>query len=187
MILHNPSLEYFRQQVEIADRKRQVESAKALPDFLVGYFNQTLIGNQTVNNQDVYFGSNKRFQGFIVGVNIPLWFGPYAARVQAARYNTKAETANYEAFQGNIRRQFDIARQEFLKSKNNLEYYKTSASPNAALITKQSQLSYQKGEIGYAEHLLNLRQALTIGQNYLLAMNQYNQTIIYIEYLTGIK
>lgn len=186
-IINSTSLAYLRQQVEIANRKKQVETAKALPEFMVGYFNQTLIGNQTVNNQDVYFGSNKRFQGFIVGVNIPLWYGPYAARINAAKYAAKAETANFDAFQINLKRQFDVALQEFIKNKNSVEYYKTSALPNAALITKQSQLAYQKGEIDYTAHQLNLRQALTIQQDYLRALNQYNQTTIYLDYLTGTK
>jgi cobalt-zinc-cadmium resistance protein CzcA len=184
---NNISLSYYRQEATVAQRRTQVEAAKALPEFIVGYFNQTLIGNQTVNNQDVYFGSNKRFQGFIVGVNIPLWFGPYSARVNASRYAAKAVAANYDAFRGNLKRQFDIAHQEFVKSKNNLAYHQASASPNATLILRQSQLAYEKGEIGYAAHLLNLRQALTIQQGYLQAINQYNQTIIFIEYLTGIK
>jgi len=184
---NNISLSYFRQEAAVAQKRTQVEAARALPEFVVGYFNQTLIGNQTVNNQEVYFGSGKRFQGFIVGVNIPLWFGPYSARVSASRYAAKAEAASYDALRGNVKRQFDVAHQEFVKSKNNLSYYQTSASPNASLIIRQSQLSYEKGEIGYAAHLLNLRQALTIQQGYLQAINQYNQTIIYIEYLTGKK
>ena len=86
-----------------------------------------------------------------------------------------------------LQSQFSQASQSLAKNKSNLEYYKTSARPNADLIQKQSQLAYQKGDIGYAQHLFNMKQALTIYESYLLALNQYNQSIIYLEYLTGNK
>ena len=37
----------------------------------------------------------------------------------------------------------------------------------------------------YLDYVLNLNRALDIKQNYLDALNNYNQTIINIEFITG--
>ena len=42
-----------------------------------------------------------------------------------------------------------------------------------------------KGEIGYVEYIQNLTQATNIKSQYLDYLNQYNQTIININYLTA--
>ena len=75
--------------------------------------------------------------------------------------------------------------QQYLKEKSNLDYYRSSGLPNADLLLTQSQLAYTNGDIAYAIHLLNLQQALSIRQQYLEALNNYNQSILYLELLTG--
>ena len=45
----NPMLAYLNQQIEISKQQKKVETAKVLPDFTVGYFNQSLIGYQCYN------------------------------------------------------------------------------------------------------------------------------------------
>ena len=181
----NPSLTYLKNQILIAGNQKKVESAKSLPDLMVGYFNQTLIGIQNIDGQDKYFGSGQRFQGFQVGIAIPLWFGPHASRIKAAEFNKKAVESNYNQYQITLQGQFQQAVQEYLKNQNSLEYYKTSALPNADLILKQVQTGFKNGEIGYSEYLLGLKNALAIRENYLQALNQYNQSITTLEFLLG--
>ncbi|MFO0469111.1 MAG: CusA/CzcA family heavy metal efflux RND transporter, partial [Bacteroidota bacterium] len=48
LIANNPSLKVLYQQAVIAEKNKKVETASTLPDFNVGYFNQSLIGTQTV-------------------------------------------------------------------------------------------------------------------------------------------
>ena len=42
-----------------------------------------------------------------------------------------------------------------------------------------------KGEIGYVEYIQHLTQAILIKSEYLNSLNQFNQTVININYLTG--
>jgi len=42
-----------------------------------------------------------------------------------------------------------------------------------------------KGEIGYVEYIQNLTQSVNIKTQYLQSLNELNQTIININYLTG--
>ncbi len=181
----NPSLRYYKNQILIANSQKKVESAKSLPDFTIGYFNQTLIGIQNINGQDKYFGSGSRFQGFQVGLAIPLWYAPFASRIKAAEFNKKAVESNFNQYQIDLQGQFQQAVQEYLKNRNRLEYYKTSALPNSDLILRQVQIGFKTGEIGYSEYLLGLKNALAIRENYLQALNQYNQSITTLEFLLG--
>ncbi|HRH62093.1 MAG TPA: CusA/CzcA family heavy metal efflux RND transporter [Bacteroidia bacterium] len=183
----NPYLLYMKQQIEISNKQKKVETAKVLPEFTLGYFNQSLIGYQNANGTDTYYGASKRFTGFQVGVSIPLWIVPQTAKVKAAGLNQKVMESNFEQYQTNVQNQYSQYLQEYMQDKNTLEYYEKSAIPNAELIIKQADKGFKNGEIGYVEYLQSIRTALTIKSNHLSSLNQYNQSIIKLEFLLGKK
>ena len=74
---------------------------------------------------------------------------------------------------------------EYNKYLGSVEYYEQQAIHEADIIVEQSTLSYKAGAMDYLEYILNLNRALEIKQNYLETLNNYNQTIINIEYITG--
>lgn len=182
----NPSLAYTRQQVEVAKAQKKVENAKFAPDLLVGFFSQTLIGTANPENGAIASTSD-RFTGFQIGLAIPLWFVPHQGRAKAAAFNQQAVQSNYKNFEINLKGMWEQAIQQFLKNKSSLDYYKTSAIPNADLILKQSQTAFVNGEIGYAEYLLGVRSAINLKEGALQTLNDYNQSIIYLEFLSGNK
>lgn len=181
----NPSLSFMRQQIEVAKGKKKVEAAKMAPEFFVGFFSQTLIG--TPYDDGTVANSSNRFTGFQIGLSIPLWFAPHQGRVKAAEFNKLAAQSNYDYFRTSLQGQLEQAAQQYVKNKNSLAYFNESALPNADLILKQSQAAFRGGEIGYAEFLLSLRNAIDIREGYLITLNDFNQSIIYIEYLSGNK
>nr|WP_294858553.1 CusA/CzcA family heavy metal efflux RND transporter [uncultured Fluviicola sp.] len=183
----NPELAYIQQQIAISESQRKVEIAKGLPDIRVGYFNQTLIGTQSVNNQDVYFGGSKRFQGFQVGLAVPLFFNGYSAKLKSAKLSTKVAESNYEAHQADLQGKYQQALQEYLNNTNSLEYYKQSALGNAESILVAARKSYAGGEIGYSEYLFGLKTANEIKERYLSILLQTNLSAAKLHYLTGKK
>lgn len=181
----NPALAYLKQQIEISNRQQKLDLAKTLPDFNIGYFNQSLIGYQNVNGTDHYFDASKRFTGIQVGISVPLWFVPQAAKVKAAGINREVAQSNYEHYQATLQAHYSQAADEFLKNRNTIAYYESSALPHATLLIKQADAAFKSGEIAYVEYLQALRNALSIRESYLLALNQYNQSVIALELLTG--
>ncbi len=182
---HNPLISYNAQQVEVAKSGLKLEKAKALPDFSVGYFNQTIIGVQNVNGQDIYYGGDKRFQGVQAGIQIPLIYSPYANRIKVARVQTQIAERNYEYFLMSFKGQYQQALQEYLKNNSSVNYYQNSALPNANLIQRQARLAFRGGDIGYIELLQGLRTYRDIQKGYLDAINDANQSIIRLLYLKG--
>jgi len=181
----NPQLNYLQHQSVISRQAKITERSRMLPDLTIGYFNQSLIGTQNINGQDQTFNAGNRFQGFQLGVSIPLWFGPQAARSKAAAFAELETKKNAEHFKTTLAGTFAQAQQELNKFSSSLNYYESSALKNANLILTQSKKSFQAGEIGYIEYLQSLKNAIVIKSNYLQVLNQYNQSVIKIEFLTG--
>jgi cobalt-zinc-cadmium resistance protein CzcA len=182
---NNPQLSVLKQQVIINDRIKRVEKSKILPDISVGYFTQSLTGFQNVDGVDVFFPSTKAFRGFELGLNIPLWIGPHLARAKAASYQEEASRKNAEYYQTTLQGNYLQALRELDKNLASLAYYESNALKNADLLITQSRKAYKAGEIGYVEYLQSLKTALSIKNNYLLSLTQYNQSIIKIEFLLG--
>lgn len=183
----NPALSYFRQQIEVEQQKYEVEKAAMLPEFSVGYFNQSLIGNQTVDGQQQYFGAEKRFTGFNVGIALPLWYKPLHAKKKAAQVKTEIAKSKYSEQENVLKSQYMQAVQQFIRSKNNLEYYEESALPQAKQMQTNAQQLFAGGAIGYVEYAQALNQSMQIQLNWLEALNNYNQAVIQLEYLSGVR
>jgi len=149
----------------------------------VGYFNQSLIGTQTVNGTDVYYDGSKHFQGFNVGVSIPLTFFSSSAKIKSLNY--KHQALQMEADNGKLLLQTKLQNAFELYNQNlsQYTYYKSSALPNAEIIISTAKTAYKSGAIGYIEYLQALQTAADVHLNYLQVINQLNQSIININFL----
>ena len=181
----NPSMGLVQQQVEISRYEKKVQQSEMLPDFSIGYFSQTIQGTQDVDGIPRKFGPGDRFTGFQAGIAIPLWFGPYTSKVKAAGLNEQIARTNAAYFQESLSGNYYSLMEEYAKYRNSVEYYEKQAVPEAGLIIDQATSSYRAGDMDYLEYVLSLNRALDIKRNYLDAINNYNQTIINIEFITG--
>jgi heavy metal efflux system protein len=184
-INQNPLLTYLKQQILVSEKNIAVEKSRLLPDLSLSYFNQSLIGTQNLNGQDRFFGGNYRFQGFQIGLALPIWAKAQRARVQASQIQEKLAETQVELAQKTLQGEFEQATQEYLKFKAGLEFYEQNALKNADLILSQAQKAYQKGEIGYLEYSQALHRVLSIQDNYLNILNAHNQAVIKLEFLAG--
>jgi cobalt-zinc-cadmium resistance protein CzcA len=184
-IAGNPQLQYLKQEISIAEKQKKVLRAGILPDITVGYFNQSLIGTALNGTGKPLATGSNRFQGFQLGLALPLWIGPLKARVRAEEKLQQAASLQFDNSSIQLRSQYEQAVQQFVKSRNSLEFYERTSLPNAALLLKQSEKSYSSGDIGYAEYFLNLEQVLAARQGYLQARSDVKQAELYMSYLTG--
>lgn len=181
----NPSLAYMQQQVEVSRLEKKLEQSRMIPDFSIGYFSQTLKGTQDVNGIPRTFGAGDRFTGVQAGIAIPLWFKPYSAKTKAAGLKEKVAQTNSEYYLKSLSGSYQSLIGEYNKYSNSVNYYEKQAIPEANLIIQQANLSYKAGAMDYLDYIVTLNRALSIKQNYLDALNNYNQTIVNIEFITG--
>ena len=181
----NPSVGYINQQVQVSHLEKQLEVSRALPDFSIGYFSQTMKGEQEVNGVPRSFGSGDRFNGIQAGIAIPLWVAPFASKVKAAKLKEQVASTNAEQYTKSLQGNYQSLLDEFEKYSKSIDYYEKQAIPEANLIIDQSTRAYKAGALDYLDYVLSLGRALTIKQNYLDALNNCNQTIINIEFISG--
>lgn len=186
-IAANPTLAFIKQQIDIAYKEKAVEQSRLKPDFSVGYFNQSLVGYHTVNGADKYYGVGRRFQGVNLGISIPIFARAQKEKVKAAEVNRvrrEAELTNYQyTLQAELTRLFG----ELQKQRVQINYYRNTALPQANLIITQAQKAFTAGETGYYELTQSLNNAVVVKQEYTKLLNQYNQTVIAIEFIGGIN
>ncbi len=118
----NPRLGYLLQRVTISEQAKRVERNRILPDISVGYFVQSLTGIQNVNGQDLYYNRSKHFQGFELGLAVPLWVAPQLAKVKAAAFREEATRKNAEYYQTTLAGAYTQALQELDKDRSSLNY-----------------------------------------------------------------
>jgi cobalt-zinc-cadmium resistance protein CzcA len=181
----NPSLGYIRQQVEIARISRRLEGSKMTPDLNIGYFSQTILGSQEVNGASRTFDAGYRFTGIQAGITIPLWFGPSVLKIKVARLQEKVAGTKADYYTSALKSNYKSLLDEYRKYNSSVDYYEQQAVPEANMIIVQASQSYKAGALDYLDYVINLNRALGIKQNYLDALNSYNQTIINIDYITG--
>lgn len=186
LIANNPQLAYQRSLNQSMLQEKRVELNRTLPDLTFGYFNQSLTGFQPqADGTDKYYSSGYRFNGFMVGVSVPIWFLPNLAKIKSTSLRAASSQLSADYFKKQLVGDWQKAVLQFNKQKNSLAYYTQSALPNARLIYQQSQVAFRAGDIGQTDYRLNIQQVLIIEEGYLQAMLQYNQSILTLEFLSG--
>lgn len=185
MLSLNPSLLLGQQSIAVESQKVKVAKARALPDFNIGYVNQSNQGYYDINGTNKFVGTGTRFQSIQVGISIPLWSKPYHAQIRSAKLNARAAEADYRQLQQQLKKDYISTYQTYQTLLRSHQYYENTALPQAQLILDQSDLGFNQGEISYLEYINGVNQAMDIQFNYLDNLNQLNQAIIFIEYLLG--
>lgn len=181
----NPYLQWLQQQILVAEKEKEVIAAQRLPDFKLGYFNQTLIGSPVNSSGAKLATAGNRFMGFNAGIALSIFNKPLKAKIKAAEINRQRAENEWAYNTEVIASQWQQAWEAYSKNKNTVDYYKASALPNARLLLSQSLKGYQQGETNYAAYLIAVRSALQIRENYLQALQQQNESVIFLEYLGG--
>ncbi|MCI3937969.1 CusA/CzcA family heavy metal efflux RND transporter [Chryseobacterium aahli] len=180
---NHPSIQIFKQNMEVLEKNKNVEKAQGLPDFSIGYTNQSLIGFHTLNGQEKYYGAENRFNSVSIGVAIPLTFGATKARIKSLEYQKQMEENNAKFQQQQLDAQLKNSLSQYQQDVQQYEYYLNQAIPNAKSIVKAAQLGYKTGEISYVEYLFALQTATNIELKYLQSIQQVNQTVVNINSL----
>ena len=170
LVKNHPVLQFLQQQIIAKELAVKFEKAKANPSFNLG------INTQSLDKENPYYYGS-------VGINIPLLKNGIKARTQVAKLETEIAKKELDKSQQGLATLF---LQQFQKQKQyseQLNFYKTEGLPMAETIVNSAQRLYKSGDIGYIEYTQNLKDANKIKTDYLIAMNNFNQTIINIQYL----
>jgi heavy metal efflux system protein len=185
-IAGHPAVQLQEQQVKINTAQTNIEKARLSPEFMVGYSNQSIIGYQSkdgVNQQ--YYDAGDRFHIYQMSVALPLFNKAAKARIRANQVQEETARMEVAATGQYLISQWEQLNEAYKKYAAQVRYYETSGLQQAALITRNARLGFEKGDVSYVEWTLQMNNAVHIELGYLQAVHALNNTIIELEYLTG--
>ena len=188
-VQNNPMIELREEQVDMAKLRHEAKRAQALPDITFGYFNQSFNGpGQTIDGQNTFYSASDRFGGVIVGLSVPL-FGLRATRahIQAAEVRKKESLAQMQWEENRLNAQLKVLREKHQTTLQNCAYYEQHILPMAHLVDEQTASALTTGAIGYLESTQAYNQVLEMKLRYYELVNDHNEVVIEMEYVSGIN
>lgn len=169
----NPSLAFLRQSEVLSETQIKLERARSLPGVVVGYYNQGSM--ETPTHLRLRFG-----------LTLPVWFGQYRSRTAAAQTGlqlARQRTANQvQTLSVDVQQ----AQGDLVKFSQSLDYYETTGLRQSDDLINTARRLFAAGQTDYVSFLRTLNDAYAIRQRYLDALQRYNQSLLTINYLTGL-
>ncbi|MCJ1808260.1 CusA/CzcA family heavy metal efflux RND transporter [Flavobacterium covae] len=165
----NLVVDFYKQQISVNQKETAIYKALRIPKIGIGYFFQTI-------------QLQSPFQGFTVGLQIPLFGNVNHSKIKASEINA-AQTA---LLLNKNKLVVQLQNQELLESyekyKKNLEYYQNEGLQYAEQIIVSAQKSYANGDLSYWSYINFLNQAIDIKKQNIEVTNAYNQSAIALQY-----
>lgn len=178
-VLQHPTIQLLQQQKLISIKNTQLEKSRLLPDLTFAYNNMTLQG---IGADDVVYDRSTRFQSGQIGLGIPLFYGSQRAKINASKSIQKITETNYLAGLQQFNTEYQRAITQYLNYAKSVDYYEQTGLKNATLISESANKQFANGGINYLEWVMLTNQAISLRNDYLIAVNNLNESIIQLNY-----
>ncbi|MEY8849352.1 CusA/CzcA family heavy metal efflux RND transporter [Psychroserpens sp. XS_ASV72] len=168
----SPEMQFYKNKSSLFQAQRRVETQKLLPDITVNYF------------QGTNSGINSNLIGYQFGLKIPLFFNAQSSRIKAARIDQdiiEDESYNYQI---QLNSKYETLLNQLMQQEKALEYFENEGETLSKEILKTSNSSFKNGEIDFYQYILSTDNAYDIQLNHLNKLNDFNQTVLKLNYLT---
>lgn len=173
-ITNHPGMLYYNATETLAKSSLSLERQKLLPDLQFSVF-------QGTNN-----GTNsKNYNGFQVGVAIPIWFGANKSKINAAKTETIIVANEFENYKTHLQSKYDGLFSDLKKYQETVDYYETTGKNLSKELTVTASKAFQSGEIDFLQYVQLLESSKNIEISYLQNLSKYNNTVLELNYLTN--
>ncbi len=168
----SPEISRYRNKNLLVKAENQLEKQRLLPDIALEYF-------QGTNAQ-----LNGNVNGYLIGLKIPLLFSGHASKIKASSIEREVVANEGIEYESQLKTKWSVLYASYLQNKKALDYYETQGETLSDEILKTASSSFRNGEIDFFQYIQSIENAYEIMLNYLDSLNEYNQSIIEINYLT---
>lgn len=173
-ITEHPGMLLFDSAEKLAKTTLSLERQRLLPNLQLSVF-------QGTNN-----GLNARnYNGFQVSVAVPLWFGANKSKINAAKTETMIVANEFENYKIQLQSNYDALLSDLKKYQETVDYYENAGKTLSKELTITASKAFQNGEIDFLQYVQLLESAKNIEINYLQNLNNYNNTVLELNYLTN--
>lgn len=168
----HPATEYYQSREDFFRAKSKLEKQQLLPDISFSYS----MGSNA--------GLHKNMHAYQIGLKIPLFFSGNSSKIKASKIAIKTSQQQAEDFKIHLNSKKRQLFNERSKYEEALLYYEKEGKMLSKEILKTAEGSFKNGEIDFFQYIQSLENAYDIELEYLKNLDNYNQTIIAINYLT---
>ncbi|MGM0497645.1 MAG: TolC family protein [Bacteroidota bacterium] len=161
--------DYYDQQLEVSKQELKMTKAELFPDIRVGYF------DQEINNVT-------GFNGWMLGVSVPLWFLPNNAEIQKAKIQTQINRNEFKSQLNRQEKNIKNLAHQLNTYHDQIVYYRNNALDQADRLLNMAEKKYDNEDIEYYEYMESLKNAYSIKLNYLRLVRDYNKTAAKLEF-----
>ena len=169
---NNVVSQHFENNKLLYNALHKKEKQNLLPDLSFEYFQGT---NSALNTS---------LNGYQLGVKIPFLFSGNSSKIKAAKIATQVADEVSKNYETKYNTAYTILTATLEQHAQALDYYSQYGNAVSKEIIKTAEASYKHGEIDFFQYLQSVETAKEIELDYLENLNNYNKTIIAINYLT---
>ncbi|MHA7829787.1 MAG: CusA/CzcA family heavy metal efflux RND transporter [Flagellimonas sp.] len=163
---------FLNNRQELSNAQKSLEENRLLPDLNLEYFQGTNSGLGT------------SLYGIQLGVRIPIFFFGHSSKVKSSKIQTQITAMENTEITVAMNQRYKTLMAQLEQQTKELSYYEDEGGQLSDQILKAASGNFQNGEIDFFQYIQSLENAYDIQLNYLDVLNQYNQTVIAINYLT---
>jgi cobalt-zinc-cadmium resistance protein CzcA len=170
--ISQPALSYYSSAMDLSSEQLKLEKQKLLPDLNASVFQGTNSGT-----------GDQPFNGFQIGVAIPLWFGNQKSKIAAAKTEVSILASESDNYKTQLVSRYQELQSDLRQLEESLQYYESTGKRLAKETLFHATKAFQNGEINFLQYTQLLDNAKSIETNYLKALLQYNMTVLEANYL----
>lgn len=167
----NVGILYFEESKSFYEARLQQEKQSLLPDISVEYL------------RGANEGLNKNFEGYQLGLKIPLLFSGNSSKIKASKIAQDIVNEQQQDYQSKWDAEQETLFAQLQQYNEAVAYYESQGRQLSEEIIKTAERTLKEGEIDFFQYLQSIETAKDIEMTYLDNLNAYNQTIIAINYL----
>ena len=169
----NYKTQWYDANINKVKQLQKLQKQQLLPDFSLGY---------SYGKNAVYTGNNNIFN---IGLQIPIFGKSRKNKLKASKIEQEILQVKKENFTAQLQVKQQQMIVELAKQKELVDYYQKEGLELSKAILKTANSSFKNGEIDFFQYLQSMQQVVEIKLNYIQSLNQYNQSVININYLSN--
>ena len=165
-----------------------LERSRLAPEFNLGYSNLSIKGWQSPDGvTQKYYGASYRFGMYQIGLSLPIFNGTSKSKINAARVGLDASELELSQHQFQLTQKMKEVFAQYQAAKSAFMYYENEGMKLLDEIERQTNVRFQKGDIGYAERMMLVNQQLQILSSRADAVLALQLSLAAYQYLTETK
>jgi cobalt-zinc-cadmium resistance protein CzcA len=155
-----------------SNAEKRLEENRLLPDLNLEYFQGTNKGLGT------------SLYGIQLGLKIPILFFGHSSRLKSSKINAQITALENQQVTIAANQTYQGLLNQLEQQSKELVYYENEGQQLSEQIIKAAMGNFQNGEIDFFQYIQSLENAYEIQLDHLDVLNQYNTTVLAINYLT---